>query len=160
MNRGQATRTWHTQVQTGTGTALALLTVAHAQSTRKIKHMPDEVAAGAYIRKRPSSANKDIIVPVRSSRERSIGNLSLPAPWVEILQGGRIEEGSVRSGHEPQVTGDAAQQESEGLNELRLKGFWLGQVLQPYKMSLFVSRELATWHCSDLAATLWRTYSG
>jgi hypothetical protein len=23
-----------------------------------------------------------------------------------------------------------------------------------------VSRELATWHCSDLAATLWRTYSG
>jgi hypothetical protein len=22
-----------------------------------------------------------------------------------------------------------------------------------------VSRELATWHCSDLAATLWRTYS-
>jgi hypothetical protein len=23
-----------------------------------------------------------------------------------------------------------------------------------------VSRELATWHCSDLAATLWRAYSG
>jgi hypothetical protein len=23
-----------------------------------------------------------------------------------------------------------------------------------------LSRELATWHCSDLAATLWRTYSG
>jgi hypothetical protein len=23
-----------------------------------------------------------------------------------------------------------------------------------------LSRELATWHCSDLAATLWRAYSG
>jgi hypothetical protein len=29
-----------------------------------------------------------------------------------------------------------------------------------YSASGGLSRELATWHCSDLAATLWRTYSG
>jgi hypothetical protein len=37
------------------------------------------------------------------------------------------------------------------LRNLPLEHIWLGQK---------VSRELATWHCSDLAATLWRTYSG